>query len=166
MTLKTTDNENGIEYYNFTTGSVVNNKLIVSDDSVDKFQVAFEMVGTSGQDIGYDPDCGFFITRFIEGTQNAIIWVKLNSLSGENRVYTADNSNYRIIRVNKSSEIFALYELEAVSIGSDNYMYASVNVHLQEGAMYPNYQKDPIIKIERPTEVNGTTKFLGDNITL
>ena len=45
-------------------------------------------------------------------------------------------------------------------------MYASVNVHLQEGATYPNYQKDPIIKIERPTEVNGTTKFLGNNITL
>lgn len=78
-----------------------------------------------------------------------IIWVKLDSLPSENRIYTPNSYEYRIINVNKSSNIFKHYELESVSIGSDNHMYASVNVELSDSS-YTQYKLDPIIKITRP----------------
>ena len=97
--------------------------------------------------------------KFAPTTKNVIIWIRLDSLSGENRVYINDNSSYRIINVNKSSNIFKYYELESVSIGSDNFMYACVNVLLSDSS-YKDYKRDPIIKITRPDG----SKFLGINI--
>ena len=174
-------------YLNFTKAEISDNGtpnndeddyLIVSDSETDKFKVVFnDAPNTFGQDIGYDPDCGLFIVRsykekiiyvdadgkekvkFVPTTENVIIWIRLDSLSGENRVYINDNSSYRIINVNKSSNIFKYYELESVSIGSDNFMYACVNVLLSDSS-YKDYKRDPIIKITRPDG----SKFLGINI--
>ena len=178
---------NGEWVLNFTTATVSDNgtadekddKLIVSNDAADKFQVAFDDISTTaGQDIGYDPNCGFFIVRSyktknsedqeVATTNNAIIWIRLDSKTGNNRVYRIDDdeSLYRIIRVNKSSNIFEKYELESVSIGVDNNMYASVNVKVwgketdEEYKQYNKYRKDPIIQIMRPDGNN----FLGTNI--
>ena len=149
-------------YLNFTTAEVVGNKLVVSKEASDKFQVVFDTTLTHGQDIGYDPDCGLFIvTSDDNAPSNNIVWIKLNSRTGDNRVYTAENSKYRIIRVNKSSDIFTKYELESVSIGSDNHMYASVNTAVKNSA-YSQYSPDAIIRIERPTPINNDTRFMGD----
>ena len=174
-------------YLNFTKAEISDNGtpsndqddyLIVSDSATDKFQVVFnDAPNTFGQDIGYDPDCGLFIVRsykekityvdengeekekYVPTTENVIIWIRLDSLTGANRVYRNDNSSYRIINVNKSSNIFDYYELESVSIGSDNNMYACVNVLLSDSS-YKDYKRDPIIKITRPDG----SKFLGINI--
>ena len=70
---------------------------------------------------------------------------------------------FGIIRVNKSSNIFEKYELESVSIGVDNNMYASVNVKVlgkETDEQYNKYRKDPIIQIMRPDGNN----FLVTNI--
>ena len=158
--VKTTRTGNSI--LNFTTAEVVGNKLVVSKEASDKFQVVFDTTLTHGQDIGYDPDCGLFIvTSDDNAPSNNIVWIKLNSRTGDNRVYTAENSKYRIIRVNKSSDIFTKYELESVSIGSDNHMYASVNTAVKNSA-YSQYSPDAIIRIERPTPINNDTRFMGD----
>lgn len=169
--------KNDTYYLNFTKAEISDNGtpnndqddyLIVSDSATDKFQVVFnDAPNTSGQDIGYDPDCGLFIVRsykekityvdengkekekYVPTTENVIIWVKLDSLPSENRIYTPNSYEYRIINVNKSSNIFKHYELESVSIGSDNHMYASVNVELSDSS-YTQYKLDPIIKITRP----------------
>lgn len=157
--VKTTRTGNSI--LNFTTAKVVGDKLVVSKEASDKFQVVFDVTGTRGQDIGYDPDCGLFIvTSVIGAPSNNIVWIKLNSRTGDNRVYTSENSKYRIIRVNKSSDIFTKYELESVSIGIDNHMYASVNTAVKNSA-YSQYSPDAIIRIERPTAINDKTSFLG-----
>ena len=161
-TTKTIDDETNTHYLNFTTAEVVGNKLVVSKSASDKFQVVFDTTGTHGQDIGYDPDCGLFIvTSVYDSVYNNIVWIKLNSLSGENRVYTTENRDYRIIRVNGDPNVFGKYELESVSIGSDNFMYASVN---GVAAGDNNTYLDEIIKIERSIIVDNTTKFLGNNI--
>ena len=150
-------------YLNFTTAEVVGNKLVVSKEASDKFQVVFDTTNTHGQDIGYDPDCGLFIVISEEDAPyNKILWINLND---NNRVYTQGSSDYRIINVNKSPNIFEKYELESVSIGSDNHMYASVNTFVigqgeKEGSDYPQYETDPIIKIERPTAIDGDKRFL------
>lgn len=149
------------DYFSYTTAQISNGKFVVNNSKSDVFRVSFDVKNTTGQDIGYDPDCGFFIVRWLGGAKNSIIWVKLNSLSGENRIYEKDNSKYRIIKVNKSSGIFNSYELESVSIGSDNCMYASVNTVVTDSEKYSKYSKDGIFKIERPTEVAGSTNFLG-----
>ncbi len=149
------------DYLTYTTAQVSDGKFVVSKSKSDVFHVSFNHKNTVGQDIGYDADCGFFIIRYFkEKEKNSIIWIKLNSLSGENRLYESDNSKYRIIKVNKSSSIFETYELEAVSIGSDNCMYASVNTRVTSDE-YSQYSKDAIIKIERPTAVSGSKNFLG-----
>ncbi|MBO5184430.1 MAG: hypothetical protein J6D79_01685, partial [Clostridia bacterium] len=93
-----------------------------------------------------------------------IIWIKLNSLSGNYRVYTSANSKYRHINVNKSANIFTKYELESVSIGSDKCLYANVNTAIVSGAN-PNYATDAVIRIERKEPVENSTKFLGSNIS-
>lgn len=175
-------------YLNFTKAEISDNGtpnndeddyLIVSSSATDKFKVVFnDAPNTFGQDIGYDPDCGLFIVRsykekityvdangkekvkFDPTTENVIIWIRLDSLTGANRVYRNDNSSYRIINVNKSPNIFDYYELESVSIGSDNDMYACVNVLLSDSSSYTQYKRDPIIKITRPDGSN----FLGSNI--
>ena len=161
-TTKTIDDETNTHYLNFTTAEVVGNKLVVSKSASDKFQVVFDTTLTHGQDIGYDPDCGLFIVTSVDDSvYNNIVWIKLNSLSGENRVYTTENRDYRIIRVNGDPNVFGIYELESVSIGSDNFMYASVN---GVAAGDNNTYLDEIIKIERSIIVDNTTKFLGNNI--
>ena len=161
-TTKTIDDETNTHYLNFTTAEVVGNKLVISKSASDKFQVVFDTTDTHGQDIGYDPDCGLFIvTSVIGAPSNNIVWIKLNSRTGDNRVYTSENSKYRIIRVNKSSDIFTKYELESVSIGIDNHMYASVNTAVKNSA-YSQYSPDAIIRIERPTAINNDTRFMGD----
>lgn len=157
-----------------------NDVLVVSNDATKTFKVYFDDTNsTFNQDIGYDSDCGLFIVRAyktqtidengnevdVATTNNSIIWINLNSLPIENnRVYTKTNSEYRIIKVNKSSDIFKIYELESVSIGSDNYMYASVNVHVWDSNTYSQYMLDPIIRIKRPDEANGSDQFLVSNI--
>ena len=179
-------------YLNFATAYVSddnndgkNNKndvLVVSNDASDTFKVYFDDTNsTFNQDIGYDPDCGLFIVRAyktqtiddngnevdVATTNNSIIWIDLNSLPIENnRVYTKTNPKYRIIKVNKSSDIFKIYELESVSIGSDNYMYASVNVHVWDSDTHSQYKLDPIIRIKRPNKVDDSDQFLVSNITL
>ena len=62
-------------------------------------------------------------------------------------------------------DIFKIYELESVSIGINNYMYASVNVELLPGSSYTQYQRDPIILIKRPNKVDNSDQFLVGNIT-
>lgn len=159
--VKTTRTGNSI--LNFTTAKVVGDKLVVSKDASDKFQVVFDVTGTRGQDIGYDPDCGLFIVISEKGAPyNKILWINLND---NNRVYTQGSSDYRIINVNKSPDIFKTYELESVSIGSDNHMYASVNTvvageYTPGNSDYPQYETDPIIKIERPTDIDRDKRFL------
>ncbi len=155
------------DYFQYTTAEISGDKFIVSNSAIDKFEVSFETKGTTAQDIGYDSDCGFFVVRYLGGAKNSIIWVKLNSLTGENRVYKKDNSKYRVITVNKSSNIFDAYELESVSIGMDNHLYANVNTKVIDGkeSIYPGFVKDAIIRIERPQAVNDNTKFLGTTIT-
>ena len=56
-------------------------------------------------------------------------------------------------------------ELESVSIGSDNHMYACVNVLLLSDSSYTQYQRDPIILIKRPNKVDNSDQFLVGNIT-
>lgn len=174
---------NGESCMNFTIAHVEENGtdddkddfFVVSDSATDKFRVAFDdLANTFGQDIGYDPNCGLFIVRpykvkitdeegnnkFVPTTENAIIWIRLDSLpEGENRVYRKDNEDgYRIIRVNKSTDIFETYELQSVGIGSNNHMYASVIVKTL--SVTSTYALHPIIKITKP---NGEA-FLGGSI--
>lgn len=155
------------DYFQYTTAVISGDKFIVSKSASDKFEIAFETKDTTAQDIGYDINCGFFVVRYLGEAKNAIIWVKLSSLDVENRIYKKDNSLYRIINVNmnKSSDIFNVYELESVSIGTDNHMYANVNTDVKDKSKYPHYAKDAIIKIQRPQAVNGKTKFLAATIT-
>ena len=161
---------NKVLYY--TTAEVQNGKFVVSNSPSDVFCVDTGFSYSVGQDIGYGASNGFFIAQWLGNTvdntnmtKNKIIWIKLNSLSGDYRVYTADNSKYRHINVNKSTSIFTQYELESVSVGSDNCLYANVNTGIVSGAN-PNYAIDAVIKIERKTPVNNSTKFLGNNIDL
>lgn len=171
---------------NFTIARVSDNStdddkddfFVVSDSASEKFRVAFDdLANTFGQDIGYDPNCGLFIVRpykvkityvdengveknkFVPTTENAIIWIRLDSLpEGDNRVYRKGNDGYRIIRVNKSTDIFKTYELQSVGIGSNNHMYASVIVKTHSDTS--PYVLHPIIKITKP---NGDA-FLGGSI--
>lgn len=159
----TLDTENK-DYLSYTTAKVVDGKFVINNSKNDVFRVSFAK-GSTGQDIGYDANCGLFIARWLGGAKNSIIWVRLNSLSGENRIYESDNSKYRIIKLNKSSNVFQTYELESVSIGSDNCMYANVNVKVTDSDKYSKYVKDAIIKIERPEEAGGSTNFLGSYFT-
>lgn len=159
---------NKVLYY--TTAQVQNGKFVVSTSSSDVFCVDTGFTHSVGQDIGYGASNGFFIAQWlgdttnnVDMTKNKIIWIKLNSLSGNNRVYTATNSKYRHINVNKSTNIFTQYEIESVSVGSDKCLYANVNTGIVSGAN-ANYAIDAVIKIERSTPVNNSTKFLGSNI--
>lgn len=150
------------DYFTFTTAHISDGKFIVSNSKNDVFAVDSDITGSTSQDIGYDKNCGFFIVRWLGGTKNSIIWIKLNSLSGQNRTYNAINSKFRIINVNKSSSIFNKYELESVSIGSNNKMYANVNTTVTNKTTYKQYKEDAIITIERPTKAGGSTNFLGN----
>lgn len=160
---------NKVLYY--TTAKVENGKFIVNTTPSEIFCVDTGFSHSVGQDIGYGASNGFFIAQWLGDTasganmtKNKIIWIKLNSLSGNYRVYTAANSKYRHINVNKSANIFTKYELESVSIGSDKCLYANVNTAIVSGAN-PNYATDAVIRIERKEPVENSTKFLGSNIS-
>ena len=147
----------------FTTAQIIDGKFTVSTSENDIFCVDTGFETSTGQDIGYGSSNGFFIAQWLGGARNKIIWIRLNSLSGAKRVYTSSNSKYRHINVNKSSELFVKYELESVSIGSDKHLYANVNTAITEGGN-PAYATDAVIKVERTSEVNGKTQFMGIDI--
>ena len=156
--------ENGVQVLKFTTASITNNKFVVSTDPADVFSVNTGLSGTTGQDFEYSPSCGLMIPRWHDGDNstkmnNTIVWIKLNSLSGNNRVYTESNSNFRHIIVNGDSTKFSKYEIESISFDNDNELYASVN-------LYPyTYSRECIIKIQRATATSSGTKlFLGTSI--
>ncbi len=153
----------------FTTASISSGRFVVSTSASDVFTVQTGLTNTTSQDIGYDSSCGLFIPRWLPAesdgsrVKNSIVWVKLNSLSGSNRVYNKDNSQFRIITVNKSASIFVNYEIESISISAENEMYAGINTVTVSDSS--KYNVDGIIKIKRKTATSGGSyKFLGSNI--
>ena len=150
----------------YTTAEVQNGKFVVSNSPSDVFCVDTGTIKPTGQDIGYGAKSGFFIVLWLGGAKNKIVWIRLNSLSGNNRAYTATNSKYRHINLNMSEKVFSQYELESVSIGSDYSLYGNVNTTLAKNAdpKYDVFDSDGIIRIERSVPVNNSTKFLGNNI--
>lgn len=150
----------------YTTAEVKNGKFIVNDSPSEIFCVDAGTTKQDGQDIGYGAKSGFFIALTIGETKNKIVWVKLNSLSGNNRAYTATNSKYRHINLNMSENVFSKYELESISVGKDYNLYGNVNTILADNAdeKYGAFASDGIIKIERKVPVNNSKQFLGNNI--
>jgi len=156
--------QNGTQVLKFTTATITNNKFVVSTSAADVFSVDTGLSNTTGQDFEYSPACGLMIPRWHDGSDstkmnNTIVWIKLNSLSGDNRTYTEANSNFRHIIVNANPSQFSKYEIESISFDNDNELYASVN-------LYPyTYSRECIIKIQRATATNSGTKlFLGTSI--
>lgn len=147
----------------FTTAKIENNMFVVSRDSKDIFTVEIDKNTGIGQDIGYSPSNGFFIPRWNDTSkvENTIYWIKLNSLSGENRVYKNDgNSKFRKISVKKVNNTIEKWEVESVAFDNDNDMIVSANVEAKNGEY-----TDGIFKIRRKTATSGGSyKFLGSNI--
>ncbi len=148
----------------YTTAEVQNGRFVINNSPNEIFCVDTEVANPKGQDIGYGASNGFFIVLWLGGAKNKIIWVKLNSLSGIERFYSSSNdeAKYRHINVNKSANIFTKYEMQSVSIGSDNCLYANVNTKPKTG--YEIYEDNAIIRVERSVPVNNSRKFLGSNI--
>lgn len=156
----------------FTTASITNGQFVVSESAADIFTVNTGLTDTTAQDIGYDPQCGLFIARWLwkDGKsdslklQNRIIWIKLNSLSGNNRVYTKDNSKFRYIIVNKNEADLTSYEVESISFNINHEMYTSVNT--ETSSTSSQYTSDCIMKVQRATATSGGNyKFLGTTIS-
>ena len=148
---------NTYKYITYTTAYVSDTdtpKFLLNKSDTDIFHIAVENKSAVGQDIGYHENCGFFVVRwdYDQNSQinvdNEIIWIRLNSLTGANRIYTPDNSKYRIINVSGGSD-YNKFELESVSFGSDKTMFASVNCASSNNT----YNTDEVIKIKRPTGV-------------
>ena len=161
---KYTEDDHPTKIIYYTTAEVQNGRFVINNSPSEIFCVDTEVANPMGQDIGYGASNGFFIVLWLGGAKNKIIWVKLNSLSGIERFYSSSNdeAKYRHINVNKSANIFTKYEMQSVSIGSDNCLYANVNTKPKTG--YEKYEDNAIIKVKRSVPVNNSTNFLGSNI--
>lgn len=150
----------------FTTAKIVGNRFVVSTTTEDIFKVEIDKSDWTNQDIGYSPSNGLFLPCWDKNgskVENIIYWVKLNSLSGENRVYKNDGScKYRKISVKKVNNTIEKWEVESISFDNDNDMIVSANV---EDNKDPHVYKDGVFKIRRKTATSGGSyKFLGSNI--
>lgn len=148
----------------FTTAKIVDNRFVVSTTTEDIFKVEIDKTDWTNQDIGYSPSNGLFLPCWDKNgskVENIIYWVKLNSLSGENRVYKNDGScKYRKISVKKVNNTITTWEVESISFDNDNDMIVSANVMAKNGEY-----TDGIFKIRRKTATSGGSyKFLGSNI--